>query len=60
MTQKAVSVMEMEKDLDINADRVRRWIQGVCYPEIPMLIKLSNYFNYFDLYTLLTEPIHFQ
>jgi transcriptional regulator with XRE-family HTH domain len=60
MTKKGVTVIEMEKDLNIEAARIRRWTQATCYPQMAMLIKVCNYFNYFDIYTLLTEPINFQ
>lgn len=58
MTEKQVDVEKMATDLCIDESRIRAWMKASSYPKYAMMIKLCLYFEYFDIFTLVTIPIN--
>lgn len=57
MKDKGVLPSELARGLSISPFRVDRWLSKKCYPKIEMMIQLCNYFDYQDIYKLLTTKI---
>jgi hypothetical protein len=55
MKEKGVLPGQLAKALDVTPHRVGQWLAGNCYPQMNMIIALCNYFEYFDIYKLVTE-----
>lgn len=57
MTQKGVDISDMHKDLSIGMPRIRSWTKGECFPTHDMMVRLCQYFQYYDIYKLITQHI---
>lgn len=55
--KKGLTQAETARQLGVGDKRYFQWEAGVCYPKITMLVKLADYFDYKDIYNLLTTPI---
>ncbi len=59
MTSKGVDVDDMHKDLGLEKPRIRRWIRAGGFPTHEIIVVLCNYFEYYDIYKLLTTRLQF-
>lgn len=57
MNRKGVKVAKLAADLGLEKERVQRWLKAVCYPNMACIVAICDYFEYRDIYSLLTEKI---
>jgi hypothetical protein len=57
LRRKGVTDEELAKSLDMNLPRVRAWLGEVCYPKSDALVKLCEYFEYYDIFKLFTQRL---
>jgi len=55
MKEKGVLPGQLATAINVSPHRVSQWLAGNCYPKISMLITLCNYFEFYDIYKLVTE-----
>lgn len=59
MRQKKVEDIQMARALQVDRARVKAWLGAVCYPQQGVLVKICEYFQYFDIFKLFTERISY-
>jgi hypothetical protein len=57
MTAKGVDEKMMAKDLHVALTRVRSWTGAKSFPQYNWMVHICNYFRYYDIYKIITEPI---
>lgn len=55
--KRKLSLAQAAKELGIDPERINNWEIGICYPKMDMLLKLCDYYDYKDIYNLMTTPI---
>lgn len=55
--KRKLSIADVARDLDVTWERVNNWETGICYPKMNLLLKVCDYYEYKDIYNLLTTPI---
>jgi transcriptional regulator with XRE-family HTH domain len=58
MKQKGIAdYNELAEQLDVEAPRAKRWLEGGCFPQHPMMVRLMKFFEVSDYQLLLTRRI---
>ncbi len=57
MNKRDLTEVELALELRIDRARIQAWRGGRCFPQEDILIKLCEYFKYYDIFKLFTEKI---
>lgn len=57
MVKKGLDQEKFAEALQIHPARVKPWLQAQCFPQHKMMIRICQFFNFYDIYTLLTKSI---
>jgi len=57
MLRKKCKIEDLAIDMEISIQRVHSWLQAICFPKYEMMVKLCQYFSYYDIYALVTKKI---
>lgn len=58
LDQRGLTHLEFAKEAKIERHRVERWVNALCFPKYTMMVTICRFFDYYDIYSLLTEPIN--
>lgn len=57
MTRKDVLPGDLAVDLGVSTPRIERWMQAVCFPQVPVLVRLCHRLDYTDMVGFLTKEV---
>jgi transcriptional regulator with XRE-family HTH domain len=57
MNQRDLGTKELATELFIAPPRVKAWLEAKCFPKESLLIQLCEYFDYYDIFKLLTQKL---
>jgi transcriptional regulator with XRE-family HTH domain len=57
MNKRDLTDLQLSIDLRVDRARVKSWRSGICFPTKDALVKICEYFGYYDIFKLLTEKI---
>jgi transcriptional regulator with XRE-family HTH domain len=57
MQQKGIDDKKLADDLGVSLMRVKPWTSGACFPKYTMMIQVCNYFEFYDIYQLVSSSI---
>lgn len=58
LQQKNITHLEFALEENIERHRVERWIKGLCFPKYTIMVQICQFFEYYDIYKLITERIN--
>jgi len=57
LKKKGLTTDDFAEQMSESKDRVRRWTGAIAFPKYEMMIKICNFFDHYDIYTLITKRI---
>lgn len=57
LEKQGVTLTQFAIDLKIDYFRAKRWHSGTCFPQNSVLVRICQYFKYYNIYNLLTSNI---